>query len=74
MRVYITDEASFATKASVMKAIDDIKTHTVNGLKTSGSNKGYLLMTLERIEKRYEAKPLVAAVMPPGAPIGCDIE
>ena len=74
MRVYVTDEASFATKASIMKAIDDIKTHAVNGLKTSGSNKGYLLMTLERIEKRYEAKPLVAADMPPGAPIGCDIE
>ncbi|MGB4398129.1 MAG: zinc-dependent metalloprotease [Daejeonella sp.] len=74
MRLYVTDEASFATKASVMKAIDDIKTHAANGLKSSGSNKGYLLMTLERIEKRYEAKPLVAAVMPPGAPIGCDIE
>ncbi len=74
MRVYVTDEASFATKASVMKAIDDIKTHAVKGLNTSGSNKGYLLMTLERIEKRYEAKPLVAALMPPGAPIGCDIE
>lgn len=74
MRLYVTDEASFATKASAMKAIDDIKNHAANGLKSSGSNKGYLLMTLERIEKRYEAKPLVAAVMPPGAPIGCDIE
>jgi hypothetical protein len=31
-------------------------------------------MTLERIEKRYEAKPFVVQAMPPGAPIGCDME
>ena len=71
MSVYVSDEASFATKAAVLKAIEEIKLHAGNQLKTAGSNKGYLLMTLERISNRYKAKPFVAEAMPPGAPIGC---
>lgn len=74
MSVYVSDEASFATKAAVLKAIEEIKLHAGNQLKTAGSNKGYLLMTLERISNRYKAKPFVAEAMPPGAPIGCDMD
>lgn len=74
MSVYVSDDASFATKASMMKAIEDIKTFAANKLKTSSADKGYLLMTLERIKYRYKAKPFVPKAMPPGAPIGCDID
>jgi hypothetical protein len=74
MSVYVSDEASFATKAAVMKTIDEIKALATNGSKLAGSNKGYFLMTLDRINNRYETKPFIPKVMPPGAPIGCDIE
>jgi len=74
MSVYVSDEASFATKASMMKAIEDLKTYAGNSLKTPGADRGYLLMTLERIDNRYKAKPFVPTVMPPGAPIGCDLD
>ena len=74
MSVYVSDEASFATKAAVLKCIDDVKTLATTRLKQADADKGYFLLTLERIDKRYEAKPFVAQPMPPGAPIGCDIE
>jgi hypothetical protein len=74
MSVYVSDEASFATKAAVLKAIEEIKLYAGNQLKTAVSNKGYLLMTLERIANRYKAKPFVAEAMPPGAPIGCRMD
>jgi hypothetical protein len=68
MSVYVSDEASFATKAAMLKAMEDIK-----GLAT-GQGNGYALMTLERIQNRDKAKPYVAEAMPPGAPIGCDLD
>jgi len=73
MSVYVSDEASFATKASVMKAMEEIKAYATSQLKTT-NDKGYFQMTLERITNRDKAKPFVAPVMPPGAPIGCDME
>ncbi|MEJ7911727.1 MAG: zinc-dependent metalloprotease [Chitinophagaceae bacterium] len=73
MRVYVSEEASFATRASVLQAIEDIKAYVTSQMKQPGSNKGYLLMTLERIANRYQAKPFVPQLMPPGAPIGCDM-
>jgi hypothetical protein len=74
MSVYVSDAASFATKAAVLKTIEDIKTLATSQLATAGANKGYLLMTLERIANRYQAKPFVPQVIPPGAPIGCDMD
>ena len=74
MGVYANEEASFATKAAMLKAIEDIKAQVSGALKVSGADKGYLLMTLERINNRYEAKPFVPEVMPPGAPIGCAMD
>ena len=55
-----------------MKAIDDIK-NIANAKLSSASPvaKGYLLLTLSRIEHRLEGKPFVPEQMPPGSPIGC---
>ncbi len=74
MSVYLSDEASFATKASMMEAMENIKTLASAKAKTTTADKGYFLMTLERIENRTGAKPFVPKAMPPGAPIGCDME
>jgi len=75
LSVAVSDEASFATKAAVMEAIENIKDQATKEVKSSlADNKGYLLLTLERINKRYDAKPFVSEKMPPSSPIGCDMD
>jgi hypothetical protein len=70
--VSLNENISFATGAAIMKAIDDIK-NMANAKLSSASPvaKGYLLLTLSRIEHRLEGKPFVPQQMPPGSPIGC---
>lgn len=73
--VSLNENISFATNAAITKAIDDIKNFaTAKLISSSPTLKGYLLLTLERIEKRREEKPFVPQAMPPGSPIGCDMD
>lgn len=76
LSVSVNDEASFATKAQMLKSIDEIKKFVTAQLKTTTDNtyKGYLLLTLERIKSPEKAKPTLHEAPPPGSPIGCDIE
>lgn len=68
----ISNDASFATKAALLKAVDDIKTYAEAQLKTAKDEtyKGYLLLTLERIKSPDKAKPTLHLPQPPGSPIG----
>ena len=72
----INDGASFATKAELLKAIDDLKTYATAQLKatTDASYKGHLLLLLERMKSPEKAKPTLHQVPPPGSPIGCGVE
>ena len=46
-----------------------------NNLPSSNTvTRGYLLLALERIKNRLEGKPFVPEPMPPGSPIGCDMD
>jgi hypothetical protein len=76
LAVSISDEASFATRAQMLKATDDIKKRATDKLKTStdANGKGYLLLTLERIKAPEKAKPTLHEAAPPGSPIGCDAD
>ena len=76
LSVSINDDASFATKAQVLQAIDQLKKIVNTQLTTiqEGAAKGYLLLTLERIKSPEKAKPTLHVSMPPGSPIGCDLE
>ena len=75
LAVSISDNASFATKAQVLKAIDDIKSYAADQLKNADdSYKGYLLLTLDRIQSPEKAKPTQHVEIPPGSPIGCDMD
>lgn len=76
LSVSVNDEASFATKAQMLKSIEEIKNFVTAQLKTTTNNtyKGYLLLTLERIKSPEKAKPTLHEARPPGSPIGCDIE
>ena len=72
----INDDASFATKAQLLNAIDDIKKYATAQLKTVTDNKdkGYMLLTLERIKSPEIAKPTMHEPAPPGSPIGCGMD
>jgi hypothetical protein len=72
----INDEASFATKSELLKAIDDLKTYATVQLKDTSdtSYKGHLLLILERMKSPEKAKPTLHQVPPPGSPIGCGEE
>ncbi|WP_310379286.1 zinc-dependent metalloprotease [Flavobacterium sp.] len=75
LAVSVNDEASFATRAQILKAIDDLKIYATAQLKTTTDNtiKGYLLLTLDRIKAPEKAKPTLHQAAPPGSPIGCDM-
>jgi hypothetical protein len=72
----ISDDASFATRAHLLKAIDDLKTYINTQLKTTvdATYKGYLLLTAERIKSPDKAKPTLHKAPPSGSPIGCDMD
>ncbi len=71
LQLSVSEELSFAARAAIFKTIDDIEQLARKQLIT-GRDKGYTLLTLDRIKNRLDAKPFVPQVMPPGAPIGCD--
>ena len=73
--VSINENVSFATQAAILKGIEDIKDLATAKLSSANAvTKGYLLLTLERIKHRLEGKPFVPEQMPPGSPIGCDMD
>lgn len=73
--VSLNENISFASNAAIMKAIEDIKSQATKQLASSNAaTKGYLLLTLERIKNRTSGKPFVPEQLPPGSPIGCDVE
>ena len=70
----IDDNNSYATKSVIQKELADLKTFIETKKKSSADNmySGHLLLALERIKAPEKAKPTLHAVMPPGAPIGCE--
>ncbi len=73
LSVSINDESSFATKAAVINMIDKIRKEAKTK-STQLIDKGYWLLTLQRMEKPSEAKPTLPIAAPPGSPIGCDMD
>ncbi|MEO6537381.1 MAG: hypothetical protein ABIT07_06885, partial [Ferruginibacter sp.] len=66
---------SFATNAAIMNAIEGIKNYAGKQLAGSpATEKGYFLLTLERIKNRVSGKAFVPVTLPPGSPIGCDMD
>ncbi len=72
----VNDNASFQTRAVVHKALDDLKKYIQVQQKTTtdGGQAAHYLLALARMESPADAKPLLHKEMPPGAPIGCDLE
>ena len=74
LAVSIDDNASFAVKAVVQKSLSDLKKYIIAQqkiIKDEGQLANFIL-ALQRMEAPEKVKPTIHAVMPPGAPIGCD--
>jgi hypothetical protein len=70
----IDDNNSFITKSVIQKTLTDLKIF-IEGKKKSSADAGYtghLLLAIERMAAPEKAKPTIHAVIPPGAPIGCE--
>ncbi len=72
----VNDDASFQVKADVKKALNDLKEYIESQLKVSkdGSYTAHLMLALDRMKKPKDAKPTMHEEIPPGSPIGCDME
>ena len=73
----VDEAASFAARAAGQKALADLKTFIEEQKKTAKDEtySAHLTLALERMKAPDKAKPTVQhKEMPPGAPIGCDME
>ena len=73
----VDDAASFAARAAGQKGLADLKTFIEEQKKTVKDDNytAHLTLALERMKAPDKAKPTVQhKEMPPGAPIGCDMD
>lgn len=72
----ISDNNSFIVKAVVQKAVIDLKSFIEEQLRSSSNSqyKAHLMLALERMKAPEKATPTLHEEMPPGAPIGCDMD
>lgn len=69
------DNNSYATKAVLKRSIEELKDFIQSKLKSAtGTYAGHLSLALDRIKTPEKAKPTVPYEMPPGAPIGMDVD
>ncbi|MEP7253104.1 MAG: zinc-dependent metalloprotease [Ginsengibacter sp.] len=72
----VNENVSFQVRADVMNALGELKSYIESQLKNS-NDAGYaahLKLALERMKKPEDAKPSMHEEIPPGSPIGCDME
>jgi hypothetical protein len=76
LAVSVDDNASFETKAVVTKALNDLKKYieAQQKLVKDESLSAHFKLALERMKAPEKAKPTIHKEIPPGAPIGCDLE
>lgn len=72
----VNDNLSFVSRGIVDKALADLKSFVENKKKTSTdpAYSGHLMLALDRMKAPEKAKPTLHTEIPPGAPIGCDVE
>lgn len=72
----IDDNASFITRSVVNKALADLRTFIEAKKKTTtdATYSGHLVLALERMKSPEKAKPTLHTEIPPGSPIGCDMD
>ena len=76
LAVSVDENASFETKALITKALSDLKKYieVQQKLVKDESLSAHFILALERMKAPEKAKPTIHKEMPPGAPIGSDLE
>jgi len=76
LAVSVDENASFETKALITKALSDLKKYieVQQKLVKDESLSAHFILALERMKAPEKVKPTIHKEMPPGAPIGCDLE
>ena len=76
LAVSVNNNASFQARADAKKALADLKTFIDTQMKISkdASYTAHLILALDRMKTPADAKPTLHEEIPPGAPIGCDID
>ncbi len=69
-------KTSFQVQADTKRALGDLKAYIESKIKNSqdASYTAHLLLALDRMKKPEDAKPTMHEEIPPGSPIGCDME
>ncbi|MFN8291639.1 MAG: zinc-dependent metalloprotease [Chitinophagaceae bacterium] len=72
----VNENNSFIVKAKMAKVLADLKSflEAKNKTATDDTYKGHLSLALERMGAPDAARPTLHKEIPPGAPIGCDID
>ncbi|HWJ90457.1 MAG TPA: zinc-dependent metalloprotease, partial [Flavisolibacter sp.] len=72
----VDDNLSFVSRAAVIKKLADLKSFIEAKRNAPGDAvyQGHLLLALERMKAPDKAKPTLHAEIPPGAPIGAELE
>jgi len=72
----IDDNLSFPAKAVAQQMITDLKKYIESQQKVvkDESQKANFILALERMKTPEKAKPTIHKEIPPGAPIGCDLD
>ncbi|ULQ55393.1 zinc-dependent metalloprotease [Flavihumibacter rivuli] len=70
----VNEQANFAARGVAVKVLNDLKTYITqqDKLATDPTIKAHYALALERMKAPDKAKPSQHAVIPPGAPIGCE--
>ncbi|MEO5891894.1 MAG: zinc-dependent metalloprotease [Ferruginibacter sp.] len=74
LAVSVDDNASFETKAVIVKVLSDLKKYiqAQQKLVKDESLSAHFMLALERMNAPEKAKPTLHKEIPPGSPIGCD--
>ena len=72
----VNENNSFVTRAIIKRELEELKNYIDLRLKLANSDsyKGHLLLALDRMKEPEKAKPTLHKEIPPGSPIGCDLE
>ncbi|ULQ51463.1 zinc-dependent metalloprotease [Flavihumibacter fluvii] len=71
----VNEQMNMAARSAVVQSLEELKKYISLMVKstTDSGLKGHYTLALLRMKEPEKAKPTLHAVIPPGAPIGCDL-
>lgn len=70
----VDENNAYGVRSVLQKQLSELRKYIEAQLKTNPALNGHYQLALERIKNPKDAKPTIHKEIPPGAPIGCDVE